>query len=81
MPSWASVLSREILRSATAMPIKALSRLLRTDASSVRLAVSPHSATTAPRWTTMKAVEWICFDQSCTSASAASDQPDCAGAT
>jgi len=32
MPSCASVLSREILRSATAMPIKALSRLLRTDA-------------------------------------------------
>ena len=48
MPSWPSVLSSEILPSATAMPISALSKLLRTEASSVRLVVSPHSPTTAP---------------------------------
>jgi len=65
---------------ATAMPIKALSRLLRTDASSVRLTVSPFRHHDA-RWITMKAVELICFDQSCTSASKVSDQPDCGGST
>src|SRR2546430_1420010 len=59
----------------TALPISALSTLLRTEASGVLAAVSPHCATTAPRCTTITAVEPICRDQASAFASFSRDQP------
>jgi hypothetical protein len=75
IPRCASVLSRSIFFRATAIPISALSKLLRTEASSVRLTVSPQSTTTTPCATTISAVEWSAFARSCATVSAASDQP------
>ena len=57
MPSAPIGWERSISPRSTAIPISALSRLLRTEASGVLADVSPHSATTAPRCTTITAVE------------------------
>src|ERR1700733_2048735 len=75
------VLSKEIFLAETAIPISALSKLLRTDSSSNRAEVSPHSATTTPWWTIIRVVEWCWLDQACSSARPAFDHPDRSGGT
>ena len=57
MPSLASVSESLTLPSSMAIPNSALSRLLRTEATSVLRCVSPHSAITRPCWTIMTALE------------------------
>src|SRR5262245_17706595 len=64
-----------------ALPISALSTLLRTEASGVLAAVSPHCATTAPRCTTITAVVPICCVQASAFASFSRDHPATSGST
>lgn len=80
-PNCSRVLSKEIFFPESAIPISALSKLLRTDSSSNRAEVSPHSATTTPWWTIIRVVEWWWLDQACSSARPAFDHPDRSGGT
>jgi len=64
MPSAPIGWDRVISPRSTALPISALKRLFRTEASGVFAAVSPHSATIAPWWITITAIDPMCCDHS-----------------
>ena len=81
MPSAPIGWERSISPRSTAIPIRALSRLLRTEASGVLADVSPHSATTAPRCTTITAVEPMRCDHCSAFASLLADHPAASGST
>ena len=81
MPSAPIGRERSISPRSTAIPINALSRLLRTEASGVLADVSPHSATTAPRCTTITAVEPMRCDHCSAFASLLADHPAASGST
>src|SRR5215510_14237015 len=81
MPSAPIERERSICPRSTALPIRALSKLLRTDASGVLAVMSPHSATTTPRCTTITAVDLIAFDHASAFSSFNADHPALTGST